>query len=168
MIVSSKFKTRTASLAAAATCGICLAMSVSTVATAALPPSAQSLIQSGVVYDYTRPATTTDYLSGAPSDTVMVVTPGTDDTGLGPRTATLTADRTTLVVNYPQSAGPLIAGTSGKPAAQAPNYDQSKEIAVQGNLVVMSAFQNDPNVTYAVFTGYSQELTHSATLWSAR
>ena len=156
MIVSTKLKSRTASLAAAASCGICLAMSVNTAAAAALPPSAQGLIQSGVVYDYTRPATTPDYLSDVASDAVMVLTPGTDDTGLGPRTAILTADRTTLVVNYPQSAGPLIAGTSGKPAVQAPTYDQSKEIAVQGNLAVMEAFQGDPNVTYAVYTAYSQ------------
>ena len=152
-MIVSKLKTRAAGIATA-TCAVCIAMSVT--ATAATPPSVQTLIQSGVVYDDTRPATTTDYLSGVPSDTVMVVTPGTDDTGLRPRTAILTADRTTLVVNYPQSAGPLIAGKSGQPAAQAPTYDQSKEIAVQGNLAVMSAFKGDPNVTYAVYTGYSQ------------
>ena len=155
MIVSTKFKARTAPLAAAS-CMICLGMSVTSAAATTLPPSAQGLVQSGVVYEDTRPATTPDYLSDVASDAVMVLTPGTDDTGLGLRTAILTAGRTTLVVNYPQSAGPLIAGTSGKPAAQAPTYDQSKEIAVQGNLAVMEAFQGDPNVTYAVYTGYSQ------------
>jgi len=156
MIVSTKFKARTAPLAAAASCMICLGMSVTSAAATTLPPSAQGLVQSGVVYDYTRSATAPDYLSDVASGAVMVLTPGTDDTGQGPRTAILTADRTTLVVNYPQSAGPLIAGTSGKPAVQAPTYDQSKEIAVQGNLAVMEAFQADPNVTYAVYTGYSQ------------
>lgn len=133
-MIVSRLKAAIAAAIAVAIYAICIGMSLATAAATTLPPSAQTLTQSGVVYNDTRPATTTDYLSGVPAGTIMVITPGTDDTTLRPRINTYVSDRDTLVVNYPQSAGPVIAGQSGKPLVFAPTYDKSKEKAVQGNL----------------------------------
>lgn len=143
---------------AATSCAICAGTTAPMAAASILPlsPSVQSLITSGIVTDDTRSGAATDYFTGLPRETVMVVTPGTDDTSLRPRIDSYVANRTTLVVDYPQSFGPIIAGPSANSALLAPSYDESKKIAIEGNLVVMEAFRDDPSVTFAVYTGYSQ------------
>lgn len=139
---------------AALTCSLCAGVA----AASTLPPSAQALIGQGVVYDDTNPNNTApDAFVGLSDGTVMVVTPGTDDTTLHPRIDSIVGTRTVLVVNYPQSFAPIISGKSGAVLPLfAPSYTASKDKAVQGNLTVMEAFKDDPNVTYAVYTGYSQ------------
>jgi hypothetical protein len=141
---------------AAAGCAVCLGMSTSVASAAILPPSVLSLIGSGIVTDDTRTGTGTDYYPDSPQGTIEVVTPGTDDTGLRPRIDKYVADRTTLLINYPQSFGPIIAGQSGKFPLFAPGYDKSKEMAIEGNLVVMEELSNDPNVVFVRYSGYSQ------------
>lgn len=88
-------------------------------------------------------------------DVIMVVTPGTDDSTLYPRIKGLRGDRTTYIVDYPQSLGPFIAGKADVSSPMlAPGYDASREVAVQRNLAVMAALQNTGAVV--VYTGYSQ------------
>lgn len=123
---------------------------------AALPPSAQALVSAGAVYDDTRPASGPDYLTGLPTGTAMLVTPGTDDTSLRPRINPYVSDRLTLVINYPQSAGPVIAGKSGQPAFLAPSYDKSKEVAIERNLAAIDQIGRDDTIPRLVANGYSQ------------
>lgn len=142
---------------AVAGCAVCFGMSTSVASAAILPPSVLNLIAGGVVTDDTRSDTgTTDYYPDSPQGTIEVVTPGTDDNGLRPRIDNYVADRTTLLVNYPQSFGPIIAGQSGKFPLFAPGYDESKEMAIEGNLVVMEQLSDDPNVVFVRYSGYSQ------------
>lgn len=123
---------------------------------AALSPSAGALIAAGSVYDDTRLATGPDYLAGLPGGTAMLITPGTDDTTLRPRINPYVSNRLTLIVNYPQAAGPIIAGKSGKPALLAPSYDKSKDIAIERNLAAIDQIGRDTTVPRLVTNGYSQ------------
>lgn len=147
---------RTSAITATATGAMCFGLAMSAASASMLPPSVQDLIADGVITDDTRTDATTDYFSGLPAGTVMVITPGTDDTTLRPRIDNLVGNRPTLLVNYPQSFGPIIGGQSGKFPLFAPSYDASKKKAEEGNLTVMEAFRDDPNVTFAVYSGYSQ------------
>lgn len=89
------------------------------------------------------------------ADTVVIITPGTDDTGLQERTAGLLADRNGRIVTYPQSLWPITSGTSGALLPfLAPTYDESKGVAVDANLAIMRAFEGVDRVV--VYTGYSQ------------
>lgn len=142
---------------AVAGCVVCLGMSTSVASAAILPPSVLSLISAGIVTDDTRTDTgTTDYYPDSPQGTIEVVTPGTDDTGMRPRIDNYVGGRTTLLINYPQSFGPIITGQSSKFPLFAPGYDKSKEMAIEGNLVVMEELSNDPNVVFVRYSGYSQ------------
>ena len=85
----------------------------------------------------------------------VVVTPGTDDTGLAERTAGLVGDRTNRIIKYPESIWPLASGKSDSLLPLfAPTYDESKEVAVSANLEMMRALAGAPYVV--VYTGYSQ------------
>ncbi|RPA12080.1 hypothetical protein [Gordonia sp. OPL2] len=121
------------------------------------------LIADGIVYDvtgrdYDPDAGDIDFFDDLPGKSTIVVTPGTDDTTLFPRIKPLITNRQALIVNYPQSFGPIIAGRSGKPFFLAPGYADSKATAVEQNLKIMAAFTaagaGKPPMT--VYTGYSQ------------
>jgi hypothetical protein len=121
------------------------------------------LIADGTVYDvtgrdYDPDAGDIDFFDDLPGNSTIVVTPGTDDTTLFPRIKPLITNRQALIVNYPQSFGPIIAGRSGKPFFLAPSYDDSKATAVEQNLKVMAAFKRAGNDAppMVVYTGYSQ------------
>lgn len=132
-----------AAVATMAACTLCAGMATAST----VPPSVQTLIGQGVVYDDTNPNNTApDAFAGLPDGTITVATRGTDDTTFHPRVDSIVGTRTVLVVNYPESFAPLFA----------PSYTTSKNKAVHGNLTVMEAFKDDPNVVYAVYTGYSQ------------
>ncbi|MGC4932317.1 PE-PPE domain-containing protein [Gordonia sp. DT30] len=93
---------------------------------------------------------------GADRNTILIVTPGTDDGSLYPRIKGMRAGRQTLVVNYPEAIGPIISGQAEVALPLfAPSYDKSRDIAVANNLTVMVAFEalHGPRVVY---TGYSQ------------
>lgn len=100
-------------------------------------------------------STTFPHVNG---DTIVIVTPGTDDGTMYPRIRGLRAGRQTLVINYPEALGPLISGRSGAVLPfLAPTYDASRDVAVDNNLRVMSAFaQQTAGQPYIVYTGYSQ------------
>ncbi|MFC3243100.1 PE-PPE domain-containing protein [Gordonia humi] len=88
-------------------------------------------------------------------DVLVVVTPGTDDTGLGPRTAGLVADHDARIVKYPGSFWPVSSGSTGALLPFfAPTYDASKNVAVDANLAIMAAMRGTGRVV--VYTGYSQ------------
>ncbi|QHD84914.1 PE-PPE domain-containing protein [Gordonia sp. JH63] len=100
-------------------------------------------------------STTFPHVNG---DTIVVVTPGTDDGSMYPRIRGLRAGRQTLVIDYPEALGPLISGRSGAILPFfAPSYDASRDVAVDNNLKVMRAFaQQTDGPPYIVYTGYSQ------------
>ncbi len=130
-------------------------LAVPVTASAAVPPNIQGLIDSGVISDGTRPDNTQDWYPGLPA--IVIITPGTDDTSLLDRTAGLSGTRTTYVVQYPESVGPIISGKSGALLPFfAPSYDKSKEKAVQGNLAVFRALNDNPPGVLVIFNGYSQ------------
>ncbi|MDL9945661.1 hypothetical protein QSJ19_08690 [Gordonia sp. ABSL11-1] len=121
------------------------------------------LIADGTVYDvtgrdYDPDAGDIDFFDDLPGSATIVVTPGTDDTTLFPRIKPLITNRQALIVNYPQSFGPIIAGRSGKPFFLAPSYTDSKATAVEQNLKVMAAFATagSDRPPMVVYTGYSQ------------
>nr|WP_223205571.1 hypothetical protein [Gordonia jinghuaiqii] len=116
-----------------------------------------ALVESATVYDATQPDNVRDGFGGLPEGTVMVLTPGTDDGTLIARNLPVIGDRTTLVVNYPQAFGPIIAGRSGKPSLLSPSYDVSKAVAMEQNLAVMTAFAGmGDDRPFVVYTGFSQ------------
>lgn len=126
-------------------------------ATAATSSGVQSLLDRGVVTDDTRADTDfTDLYPDSPEGTIEVVTPGTDDTTLRPRIDDAVANRTTLLVSYPQSFWPVVAGQSGTFSLFSPTYDESKAAAIEGNLEVMEGLSNDPDVVFVRYSGYSQ------------
>ena len=116
------------------------------------------LIDDGIVYDATDDTNGLDFLDDVPGNAIIVVTPGTDDATLFPRIYPLMGSRTTLVVNYPESFGPIIAGKTGTLPFLAPLYDDSKDVAVDRNLDVMRAFAGAApgGPPMVVYTGYSQ------------
>ncbi|MDY6809531.1 MAG: hypothetical protein SW127_10980 [Actinomycetota bacterium] len=116
------------------------------------------LIDDGIVYDATDDQNGLDFFDDVPGNAIIVVTPGTDDATLFPRIYPLMGSRTTLVVNYPESFGPIIAGKSGQLPFLAPLYDDSKSFAVDQNLEVMRAFGATASggPPLVVYTGYSQ------------
>ncbi|WOC11697.1 PE-PPE domain-containing protein [Gordonia sp. MP11Mi] len=92
-----------------------------------------------------------DRLEGA----LVVVTPGTDDTGLAERTAGLVGARENWIVKYPESIWPVSSGKSGSLLPFfAPTYDQSKGVAIDANLSIMRALAGAGGMV--VYTGYSQ------------
>ena len=100
-------------------------------------------------------STTFPHVNG---DTIVVVTPGTDDGTLFPRIRGLRAGRQVLVIEYPEALGPIVSGRSGAILPLfAPSYDASRDVAVDNNLKVMRAFaQQTEGQPYVVYTGYSQ------------
>ncbi|WP_078113512.1 PE-PPE domain-containing protein [Gordonia sp. IITR100] len=91
-------------------------------------------------------------------NTIVVVTPGTDDGTLFPRIKGLRAGRQVLVIEYPEALGPIVSGRSGAILPIfAPSYDASRDVAVENNLTVMRAFaEQTEGQPYIVYTGYSQ------------
>ncbi|MGW6036912.1 PE-PPE domain-containing protein [Gordonia terrae] len=154
-------------------CALCLgliapiALSGSAAAAPVLSPQTQQTIDDLNGEGVFRPAEPDDGLGPdwlstsfprADSNTVIVVTPGTDDGTLFPRIRGLRAGRQTLVIDYPEALGPLISGRSGAALPfLAPGYDASRDVAVDNNLAVMAAFaQQTAGQPYVVYTGYSQ------------
>ncbi|MFT4125794.1 MAG: PE-PPE domain-containing protein [Gordonia sp. (in: high G+C Gram-positive bacteria)] len=91
------------------------------------------------------------------ASTIVVITPGTDDNGLDARTRGLRGNRQTIWIDYPESFAPVITGRSGALLPVfAPAYDDSRDIAIAHNLLVMAALRDDPEHPFAVYTGYSQ------------
>lgn len=89
------------------------------------------------------------------SGALVVVTPGTADTGLGERTAGLTGNRENWIVRYPESIWPVSSGTSGSLLPLfAPTYDHSRGKGVDANVAIMRALRDADRVV--VYTGYSQ------------
>ncbi|MCR8899050.1 PE-PPE domain-containing protein [Gordonia sp. GONU] len=117
----------------------------------------ESLIDRDVVREATQHDNTSDIFAHLPDDTIMVVTPGTDDTMLMPRNLPYAGNRQALIVNYTESFGPVIAGRSNTIAPFSPGYDESKEHAMNQNLAVMAAFaEMGEDRPFVVYTGYSQ------------
>ncbi|GAC56603.1 hypothetical protein GOHSU_09_00040 [Gordonia hirsuta DSM 44140 = NBRC 16056] len=99
-------------------------------------------------------------------DAIVIVTPGTGDTGLHPRVDRLVGSREAGYVQYPESFWPIIGGKSdaalGLPFL-APTYKASRTVAETGNLDVMRALNGkgpyngeEPYNGVVVYTGYSQ------------
>ncbi len=154
-------------------CALCLGMVVPTAlpTTAAAAPvlSAETLATIEGLNDdgVFRPAEPDDGLGPdwlsttfphVDGNTIVVVTPGTDDGTLYPRIRGLRAGRQVLVVDYPEALGPLVSGRSGAILPIfAPSYDASRDVAVDSNVTVMRAFaQQTEGQPYIVYTGYSQ------------
>ncbi|MDH3007153.1 hypothetical protein [Gordonia alkanivorans] len=117
----------------------------------------ESLIDREIVREATQHDNTSDIFTDLPDSTIMVVTPGTNDTTLIPRNLPYVGHRQTLIVNYPESFGPVIAGRSNTLAPFAPGYDESKEHAMNQNLAVMAAFVDmGEDRPFVVYTGFSQ------------
>lgn len=88
---------------------------------------------------------------------LVIVTPGTDDTGLHPRVNGLVGQRDAAYVKYPESFAPVITGNAETPLGLpffAPSYVESRTVAEQNNLAVMNALKDHPGMV--VYTGYSQ------------
>ncbi|MCX2755517.1 PE-PPE domain-containing protein [Gordonia sp. 4N] len=154
-------------------CALCLGMVVPTAlpTTAAAAPvvSAETLATIDELNDdgVFRPAEPDDGLGPdwlsttfphVDGNTIVVVTPGTDDGTLYPRIRGLRAGRQVLVVDYPEALGPLVSGRSGAILPIfAPSYDASRDVAVDNDVTVMRAFaQQTEGQPYIVYTGYSQ------------
>lgn len=88
-------------------------------------------------------------------DSIMVVSPGTDDATLYTRIRGMRGGRHTMIVNYPQSLAPFVSGESGQLPPFAPSYDQSRATAVEHNLAAMRTL-NRPGGPFTVYTGFSQ------------
>lgn len=130
------------------------AICASVVAVVAAIFLAPVVLATSITYSITNPTNQTNWLTNAPADLQLVITPGTDDTGLEPRNAGLMAGRDTSVVKYHESFGPIIAGKSGMEASDAPSYDESRQTAVQHNVQEMRSRVDDGVPT--LYTGYSQ------------
>ncbi len=89
------------------------------------------------------------------ADARIVVTPGTDDSGLSARIHGIVGARDTKIVQYPQAIWPVSTGQSGALLPFfAPTYDKSRDIAVDRNVEIMRALRGADRVI--VYTGYSQ------------
>lgn len=152
MAPHGSFRTTSAVVAA---CAICASVALSVPASASVS-GPQALIDTGIVVDATNPDNTEDWFAGMPNGTVVVVTPGTDDTGLFPRINGIVGTRQALIVQYPEAIGPIVAGKSGKFPLLAPSYDASKQVAIDNNLAAMRVLSGDSDVPYVIWTGYSQ------------
>ncbi len=141
----------------AVACAICLGgMVVPTALAATTSPVVEGLIADGTVREGDQPNNTKDIYPGLPADTIVVVTPGTDDVTLTERIQPIIGTRETVIVNYPESFGPIIAGKSGTLPFLAPTYDQSKNAAIAANLDIMQAFHDSGEHPLIVYTGFSQ------------
>ncbi|AZG45056.1 alpha/beta hydrolase family protein [Gordonia insulae] len=115
------------------------------------------LIADGTVSDATYPDNPRDMFGTLHPDTIVVVTPGTDDLTLLPRNHAFMGKRQTLIINYPQSFWPIIAGQSGSQPFLSPTYDDSKATAISQNIRVMRAFSDlSGDRPFVIYTGYSQ------------
>ncbi|MFC0316279.1 PE-PPE domain-containing protein [Gordonia phosphorivorans] len=168
MLASSLATARRRSAVAALSCALCLGvaapMALATTDVTPAAASAQDLL-AGLVNDGTLTwapgaagaASTLPPLGSAGTPTIVIVTPGTDDTGLHPRVDGLVGPREAAYVNYPQSFGPFVSGKADPPLGLpflAPGYQSSAAIATAGNLDVMKAL-----VGYGgpvLYTGFSQ------------
>ncbi|AFR47726.1 PE-PPE domain-containing protein [Gordonia sp. KTR9] len=154
-------------------CALCLglivptALSSTAVAAPVLSPQTQQTIAELDDAGVFRPAEPDDGLGPdwlsttfprADGNTIVVVTPGTDDGTLFPRIHGLRAGRQTLIIDYPEALGPLVSGRSGAVLPIfAPGYDASRDVAIDNNLAVMRAFaQQTDGQPFVVYTGYSQ------------
>ncbi len=104
---------------------------------------------------------TTGWLTGTPFDvpagTLVVNTPGTDDTTMYRRIDPMRGDLSTVIVVSPQSFFPIISGNSGHLLPIfAPTYDQSVATAVAHNLATMEGLKDASDKPYVVYSGYSQ------------
>ncbi|GAB93917.1 hypothetical protein GORHZ_247_00550 [Gordonia rhizosphera NBRC 16068] len=131
-------------------------MVVPTALAATTSPVVDGLIADGTVRDGQQPDNTKDIYPGLPSDAIMVVTPGTDDVTMTQRIQPIIGTRETVIVNYPESFGPIIAGKSGTLPFLAPTYDASKNVAIAANLDIMQAFHDSGGHPLIVYTGFSQ------------
>lgn len=144
--------------AAALACGLCVG-AVAPYALAATPPalpvSAATPWEGGAAAD--RDGLLGQVLTEAAGAAIVIVTPGTDDTGLHPRIDGVLGGRNAAYVQYPESFGPVIGGKADTPLGLpffAPTYVKSRQIAEQRNLDIMEELvgYNGP----VVYTGYSQ------------
>lgn len=160
---------RTRLAATALACGLCLG-TAAPYALAATPASAADII-AGVKYPTGEPDASTDgpaigesvpWLLDAILDgntAIVIVTPGTDDTGLHPRINPIVGDRHAAYVAYPESFWPIIGGKADTPLGLpffAPTYAASRTIAENGNLEIMRALKAADYNGFVVYTGYSQ------------
>lgn len=96
-------------------------------------------------------------LAGGGPNAIVVVTPGTDDTGLHPRIDGIVGSRDAAYIRYPESFFPLITGKASTPLGLpifAPTYGASSAVAEQQNLTVMELLKDYDGIV--VYTGYSQ------------
>ncbi|WP_211220583.1 PE-PPE domain-containing protein [Gordonia shandongensis] len=148
---------RTAATSIAA-CGIALSTAAGP-ALAATPAAVGDLVAGSIVSaEQPAPAGThdslVDILGDGVRESLVVVTPGTDDTR-HPRIDGLVGERESYFVNYPESFAPIISGRSGRLLPfLAPSYDASATVAKDRNLEVMRALAAAD--TAVVYTGYSQ------------
>lgn len=156
---------------AAVGCAICLGAVLPTAlsgvaAAATLPPQTRAQLSDLIDRGVLDRATPNRYTEGQADwfvtdsrvtpDTLMVVSPGTDDTELYPRMRGMRGDRNTVVVDYPQALGPFVSGKSGALLPFfAPSYDLSRDIALRNNLAVMRGL-NTPGSPFTIYTGFSQ------------
>ncbi|WP_454164839.1 PE-PPE domain-containing protein [Gordonia iterans] len=160
--------TRTRLAAATLACGLCLGAAAPQAFAADLPQNEavqqifQDLIDDDVLRSWAPGTTPTNDLLAKVIDedagpAIVIVTPGTDDTGLHPRIDRIVGTRDAAYIKYPESFGPIIAGRSdaalGLPFL-APGYVKSRTVAEQNNLAVMEALKDYGGVV--VYTGYSQ------------
>ncbi|WP_099024443.1 hypothetical protein [Mycolicibacterium palauense] len=109
-----------------------------------------------------QPSTSsTGWLTGppfdVPADTLVINTPGSDDTTLYTRIDPMRGDLRTAIVVYPEAVFPIISGKSGYLLPIfAPTYDQSVNIAVNHTIATMAGLKEASDRPYVVYTGYSQ------------
>ena len=173
--VSNRRARRRVQIASAAlACGLCAAVAVPSVVAPSVATasttfgSAQSVVGDPVLASGTgapavwNAAAPENLLLGQVLDessgpAIVIVVPGTDDTGLHPRIDRLVGSRQTGIVQYPESFGPVITGKSdtflGLPFF-APSYLASRTAAETNILAAMRAFESYDGAV--VYTGYSQ------------
>lgn len=102
---------------------------------AGLAPIAPALASAQVdnLTDVTQSDNTKDWYPGRP-DSMVIGIPGTDDTNFIARSLGIFGNREAYRLEYPESAGPFIAGRSGEFFLLAPSYAESSAIA-RDNLV---------------------------------
>lgn len=148
--------------ASAVACGLCLG-AVTPYAPAATPSPVAALNGNANIAWETGSAAPRNGLLGQVLDetggreAIVIVTPGTDDTGLHPRIDGIVGGRAAGYVQYPESFWPVIGGKSdaflGLPFF-APTYQDSRKVAEDANVDVMRKLAGYDGVV--VYTGYSQ------------
>lgn len=148
--------------ATALACGLCLG-AAAPYALAANQPAAP-VAGNGTVFDWKTGTGDTQrdnllgqVLAGGGSSAIVIVTPGTDDTGLHPRIDGIVGSRDAAYIRYPESFFPFLSGKADTPLGLpifAPTYRASSAVATQQNLTVMELLKDHGGIV--VYTGYSQ------------